>query len=41
MIRAIKGGHRTVCVVTGSGEHRLDDIHGRRLFRFPDCRAEG
>lgn len=25
MVRAIKGGTRTVCVITGSGEHRLDD----------------
>ena len=25
MIRAIKGGARTVCAVGGSGEHRLDD----------------
>jgi ABC-type uncharacterized transport system involved in gliding motility auxiliary subunit len=25
MIRAIKGGARTVCVTSGSGEHRLDD----------------
>ena len=25
MIRAIKGGARNVCIVTGSGEHRVDD----------------
>lgn len=25
LIRAMKGGERTVCVVTGHGEHRLDD----------------
>lgn len=25
MIRALKGGARTVCVASGSGEHRLDD----------------
>ena len=25
MIRAIKGGAKNVCVVTGSGEHRVDD----------------
>lgn len=25
LIRALKGGERTVCVVTGHGEHRLDD----------------
>jgi ABC-type uncharacterized transport system involved in gliding motility auxiliary subunit len=25
LIRAMKGGERTVCVITGHGEHRLDD----------------
>ena len=25
LVRVLKGGERTVCVVTGSGEHRLDD----------------
>jgi ABC-type uncharacterized transport system involved in gliding motility auxiliary subunit len=25
LIRALKGGERTVCLVTGHGEHRLDD----------------
>ena len=25
LIRALKGGERTVCVVSGHGEHRLDD----------------
>jgi len=25
MVRALKGGTRTVCVASGSGEHRLDD----------------
>lgn len=25
LIRALKGGERTVCVITGHGEHRLDD----------------
>ena len=25
LIRALKGGERKVCVVTGNGEHRLDD----------------
>ena len=32
LIRALKGGERTVCVVTGDGEHRLDDSIARRRF---------
>ncbi len=40
LIRAIKGGARIVCVVTGSGEHRVEDYDRRRLFRFPDRRPE-
>src|SRR5277367_4986724 len=31
MIRAVKGGARTVCVVSGSGEHRVEDS-GREGF---------
>jgi gliding motility-associatede transport system auxiliary component len=34
MIRAIKGGARTVCVVGGSGEHRVDDTTPDGLSDF-------
>lgn len=34
MIRALKGGERTVCVVGGSGEHRLDDSTADGLSDF-------
>ena len=34
MIRAIKGGARTVCVVSGSGEHRLEDSDKEGLSGF-------
>ncbi|HLG95204.1 MAG TPA: GldG family protein [Bryobacteraceae bacterium] len=34
MIRAIKGGARNVCVVTGSGEHRVDDTSADGLSDF-------
>lgn len=34
MIRAIKGGARNVCVVTGSGEHRVDDTTADGLSDF-------
>lgn len=34
MIRALKGGERTVCVVGGSGEHRLDDSAADGLSDF-------
>jgi ABC-type uncharacterized transport system involved in gliding motility auxiliary subunit len=34
MIRALKGGERTVCVVGGSGEHRLDDSTADGLSEF-------
>lgn len=32
LIRALKGGVRTVCAVQGSGEHGLDDFDGRRGY---------
>ena len=41
MIRALKGGARTVCVVQGSGEHRVDDSTAEGLSRISDFRAEG
>jgi len=34
MIRTLKGGARTVCIVTGSGEHRVDDTQGQGLSEF-------
>jgi ABC-type uncharacterized transport system involved in gliding motility auxiliary subunit len=34
MVRALKGGERTVCVVGGSGEHRLDDSTADGLSEF-------
>jgi len=34
MIRALKGGARTVCVVGGSGEHRVDDTTPDGLSDF-------
>src|SRR5579864_9292643 len=34
MVRALKGGERTVCVVGGSGEHRLDDSAADGLSDF-------
>jgi ABC-type uncharacterized transport system involved in gliding motility auxiliary subunit len=34
MVRALKGGERTVCVVGGSGEHRLDDSTGDGFSEF-------
>jgi ABC-type uncharacterized transport system involved in gliding motility auxiliary subunit len=34
LIRALKGGERTVCVVGGSGEHRLDDSTAEGLSDF-------
>jgi ABC-type uncharacterized transport system involved in gliding motility auxiliary subunit len=34
VIRALKGGERTVCVVGGSGEHRLDDSTADGLSEF-------
>ena len=34
MIRAIKGGAKNVCVVTGSGEHRVDDTTADGLSDF-------
>ncbi|HTS47144.1 MAG TPA: GldG family protein [Bryobacteraceae bacterium] len=34
MIRAIKGGARNVCIVSGSGEHRVDDTTADGLSDF-------
>jgi ABC-type uncharacterized transport system involved in gliding motility auxiliary subunit len=34
IIRTIKGGERTVCVVAGSGEHRIDDSGPSGLANF-------
>jgi ABC-type uncharacterized transport system involved in gliding motility auxiliary subunit len=34
LIRTLKGGERTVCVVTGSGEHRLEDSTAEGLSNF-------
>jgi ABC-type uncharacterized transport system involved in gliding motility auxiliary subunit len=36
MIRALKGGDRNVCVVTGSGEHRVDDSAAEGFSQFQD-----
>jgi len=33
MVRALKTGQRTVCFVTGSGEHLLDKNRARRILR--------
>ena len=40
MIRAIKGGARTVYVVTGSGEHRLEDTTAEGISDFQSSRAK-
>lgn len=34
IIRTLKGGERTVCVATGSGEHRLEDSTAEGLSNF-------
>jgi len=34
MIRAIKGGARTVCVISGSGEHRVEDSSADGFSEF-------
>lgn len=34
MIRMLKGGARTVCVVSGSGEHRLEDTGAEGMSEF-------
>jgi gliding motility-associatede transport system auxiliary component len=34
IVRTIKGGERTVCVVAGSGEHRIDDSGASGLGNF-------
>ena len=37
LVRALKGGDRTVCVVGGSGEHRLDDSTSDGLSEFQNA----
>ena len=37
IIRTLKGGERTVCVVTGSGEHRLEDSTPEGLSEFQNA----
>ncbi len=34
LIRTLKGGERTVCVVSGSGEHRLEDSTAEGMSEF-------
>ena len=34
IIRTLKGGERTVCVATGSGEHRLEDTTAEGMSEF-------
>jgi ABC-type uncharacterized transport system involved in gliding motility auxiliary subunit len=34
LIRTLKGGERTICVASGSGEHRLDDTTGDGFAGF-------
>ena len=34
LIRTLKGGERTVCVATGSGEHRLEDSTAEGMSEF-------
>jgi ABC-type uncharacterized transport system involved in gliding motility auxiliary subunit len=36
LIRALKGGVRTVCFVTGAGEHRLDDFEREGYSNFKE-----
>ena len=37
LVRALKGGERTVCVVGGSGEHRVDDSSPEGLSDFQNA----
>jgi ABC-type uncharacterized transport system involved in gliding motility auxiliary subunit len=37
LIRTLKGGERTVCVATGSGEHRLEDSTAEGLSEFQNA----
>ena len=37
LVRAVKGGERTVCVVGGSGEHRVDDSSAEGLSDFQNA----
>ncbi len=37
LIRAVKGGERDVCVVGGSGEHRVEDSSPEGLSEFQDA----
>ena len=40
LIRDLKGGKRTVCVVTGSGEHQIDDSERNGYSRLKDLLAK-
>ncbi|HLK22727.1 MAG TPA: GldG family protein [Bryobacteraceae bacterium] len=37
IIRTLKGGERTVCVATGSGEHRLEDTTAEGMSEFQNA----
>jgi ABC-type uncharacterized transport system involved in gliding motility auxiliary subunit len=37
LIRTLKGGERTVCVATGSGEHRLEDSTAEGMSEFQNA----
>lgn len=37
LIRAVKGGERTACFLSGSGEHALDDTSGAGFSTFKDA----
>src|SRR5882762_4707065 len=40
LIRDLKGGERTVCVATGSGEHQIDDSSAKGFSQFKDLVAK-
>jgi ABC-type uncharacterized transport system involved in gliding motility auxiliary subunit len=40
LIRDVKGGERTVCVATGSGEHQIDDSSAKGFSQFKDLMAK-
>jgi ABC-type uncharacterized transport system involved in gliding motility auxiliary subunit len=37
LIRTLKGGERTICVISGSGEHRLEDSTAEGLSEFQNA----
>ena len=37
LVRALKGGQRTVCVVSGNGEHQIDDDGNNGFSAFKDA----